>query len=75
MADRKGRAPNKVIWNMQEIRDYLDLAWDELHAITLRAERQMDTPTLRAAAMMGNYLNRIGRHVDDARYNRWREGA
>ena len=74
MADRK-RAPNKVIWNMQDIQDLIDMARGHCHAVQRHAASQMNPDLLLHATQIERYLNHIERHALDARHNRYKDNV
>ena len=69
------RAPNKMIWNMLDIFDYVDEARPHLDTVITIAERSMDPRLAMAAAQIGTALNRIEKRARDARYNKYDESV
>lgn len=69
------RASNKLIWNMRDVFDHVDIARSNLDTVIEVAERSMDPRLGLAAAQIGFALNRIEKRARDARYNRYDEGV
>jgi len=69
------RAPNKVIWNMADIQDQVDLARDLCHELQDEAERLVNPKLLMLATQIERHLNQIERHALDARHNRYKDNA
>lgn len=67
------RAPNKVIWCMDDAQDQLELARVEWRHIADIAAARMDADLMFSVGRLGQCLAELDRLVLDARHNRYRE--